>query len=64
MPTKVKLFLSIAVIVIGAACSWLEAVHRDEAVAMVIGGLTAFMILALWLFPEAGVKDDDGRPET
>ncbi len=59
MPTKVKAMLTLAVAALGAACFWLERTYADPAVAWVVGGLAAFMVLALWLFPEAGVKDGE-----
>tara|TARA_B100000676_G_scaffold108463_1_gene108490 strand:- start:424 stop:564 length:141 start_codon:yes stop_codon:yes gene_type:complete len=46
-------------VLFGALCSWLEASYADSFVAIVIIGLTVFMIIALWLFPEAGAKDDN-----
>ncbi|MEC9044693.1 MAG: hypothetical protein VX879_03210 [Pseudomonadota bacterium] len=58
MSTKIKLILTLGVILLGTFCSWLEATFADSFVAIVIIGLTAFMIIALWLFPEAGAKDD------
>ncbi len=59
MPTGVKLALSVAVIAIGAGCAWLERTYGETLVFWVILGLTAFMVLAVWLFPEAGVKDGE-----
>ena len=59
MPTTVKLALSVAVIVLGAGCAWLERTYGEITVSWVIVGLVAFMVLALWLFPEAGVKDGE-----
>ena len=43
---------------VGALSVWLEATFADPTVAKVIAGLVAIMIIALWLFPEAGAKDD------
>jgi len=63
MPTKVKLMLTLAVIVIGGFCAWLEMTYADGAVAKVIAGLAIFMVIALWMFPEAGVKDGEQKPE-
>ncbi len=63
MPTKVKLVLSLAVIVIGGVSFWLEMTYADQTVAMVIAGLAVFMVAALWMFPEAGVKDGEGQPD-
>lgn len=59
MPTKVKLILTLSVIIIGAGCAWLEAAYADPFVAKVIAGLVTVMVVALWIFPEAGVKDGD-----
>ncbi len=61
MPTKVKLLLTLAVIAIGAFCAWLEMTYADPFVAKVIAGLVIFLVIALWMFPEAGVKDGDGQ---
>tara|TARA_B100002051_G_scaffold274991_1_gene317495 strand:+ start:518 stop:697 length:180 start_codon:yes stop_codon:yes gene_type:complete len=58
LSTKIKLILTLGVVLLGTFCSWLEATFADSFVAIVIIGLTAFMIIALWLFPEAGAKDD------
>ena len=63
MPTKVKLMLTLAVIAIGALCVWLEFTYADAFVAKVIGGLIAFLVIALWIFPEAGVKDGEQKAD-
>jgi hypothetical protein len=63
VPTKVKLLLTLAVIALGAFCAWLEASYADALVAKVIAGLTAFLVIALWMFPEAGVKSGEQKPE-
>jgi len=56
--TKIKLILTFGVLVFGALSAWLEVLFADETVAKVIVGLVIFMIIALWIFPEAGAKDD------
>ena len=58
MSAKIKLILTLGVILLGSLSAWLEASYADVFVAKVIVGLTIFMIVALWLFPEAGAKDD------
>ena len=58
MSTKIKLILTLGVILLGSLSAWLEASYADFFVAKVIVGLTIFMIVALWIFPEAGAKDD------
>lgn len=58
MSKKIKLILTLGVIMVGAFSVWLEAAFADLTVAKVIAGLVVIMVVALWLFPEAGAKDD------
>ena len=58
MSKKIKLILPLGVIMVGAFSVWLEAAFADPTVAKVIAGLVVIMVVALWLFPEAGAKDD------
>ena len=58
MSKKIKLILTLGVIMVGTFSVWLEATFADLTVAKVIAGLVVIMIVALWLFPEAGAKDD------
>lgn len=62
MPTHIKVMLSIAVVLIGIGAAWLEReiVARPD-VALVVLCLTAFMVVAMWVFPEAGKKDTGAR---
>ena len=43
---------------VGTFSVWLEAAFADLTVAKVIAGLVVIMVVALWLFPEAGAKAD------
>ena len=58
MSKKIKLILTLGVIIVGTFSIWLEATFADLTVAKVIAGLVVTMVVALWLFPEAGAKDD------
>ena len=58
MSKKIKLILTLGVIMVGTFSVWLEATFADLTVAKVIAGLVVIMVVALWLFPEAGAKDD------
>ena len=58
MSKKIKLILALGVIMVGTFSIWLEATFADLTVAKVIAGLVVIMVVALWLFPEAGAKDD------
>jgi uncharacterized membrane protein YeaQ/YmgE (transglycosylase-associated protein family) len=58
MPTYIKVIVSIVAALAGLVASWLEQRYAGRGdVAAVILGLTAFMVVAMWLFPEAGKKD-------
>ena len=56
MPTNIKIILTILV----AVGTWLmyryEVSIANEPVQFYVVGLGCFMILALWLFPEAGKR--------
>ena len=58
MSKKIKLILTLGVIMVGGLSVWLEATFAYTTVAKVIAGLVVVMIIALWLFPEAGAKDN------
>ena len=58
MPTYIKVIVLIVAALAGLVASWLEQRYAGRGdVAAVILGLTAFMVVAMWLFPEAGKKD-------
>ena len=63
VPTKVKIILTLLVIAIGAFCAWLEMTYADPLIAKVIVGLVVFLVIALWMFPEAGVKDGEQKSD-
>ena len=60
MPPRIKMFLTGTIIVV-AVLAW---IFRDaiamEASPLLVFGLMAFMVFALWLFPEVK-KDKPGR---
>lgn len=60
MPPHIKAALT-GLIVAVALCAWFfrDAI-RMEAPALLVFGLMAFMVFALWLFPEVK-KDKPGR---
>ncbi len=53
MPTHIKLLLSAVVIAAAAALGWWQLGIGQTVPGYVVWGLGAFMIVALWLFPEA-----------
>ena len=54
MPTHIKIIVSIITLMIGALFWWAEGAHGDAQVATVGACLSVFMVLAMWIFPEAG----------
>ncbi|MEK9724513.1 MAG: hypothetical protein VW405_13660 [Rhodospirillaceae bacterium] len=61
MPTNIKLGLSVLTLTVGAAVHFWEADQGNADLAWIVAGLTVFMVLAMWVFPETGGKaDKDG----
>lgn len=54
MPTHIKFILSLLVLVVGAVFFHFESVYGQVHVATAGAGLSTFMIIAMWIFPEAG----------
>ena len=56
MPNDVKFFVSVAVAIIACILAfWSGSPVRPEFGRVVLG-IAAFMIVAMWIFPEAGGK--------
>ena len=56
MPNDVKFFVSVAVVIIALVLAfWSGSPVRPEFGRFVLG-TAAFMIVAMWIFPEAGGK--------
>ena len=62
MPNDVKAVVSIVVLIVAAILAyWSGSPIRHDFSTWVM--LTAaFMVVAMWVFPEAGVKKGDYRP--
>ncbi len=56
MPSDVQAVLSVIVLIVAAilAC-WKGSPIRAELASFVLG-IAVFMVIAMWVFPEAGVK--------
>lgn len=54
MPTHIKIIVSILTLIIGAVFFYVEGRTGQSHVATVGAGLSVFMVLAMWIFPEAG----------
>jgi zinc transporter ZupT len=60
MPVKIKLGLSLGVVIVAAiACYFQHALGHDR-IQYVVAFLGGFMIFAMWLFPEVKRTDSSG----
>ena len=60
MPAHLKFVLSLIVCAVAGVLYYFETRGGDIAVAWVAVGLGAFMIVAIWLFPETRREPDRG----
>lgn len=61
MPTPIKLTLSVIVLAVALAVGWWQIDIGQRMPGYVAIGLGLFMIVALWLFPEAKGKKQKGE---
>ena len=54
MPTHIKIIVSVLTLLCGAAFYYFETQYGQAHVATVGAALSVFMVLAMWIFPEAG----------
>ena len=54
MPTNIKIIVSILTLLVGAVFFHFETEFGQAHVANVAVFLSIFMVLAMWIFPEAG----------
>lgn len=52
MPAKIKIALSLVVLGTGAAVHQFEEGLGNSELAWVAAGLSVFMVLSIWIFPE------------
>jgi len=57
MPVKIKLGLSLLVVLVAAIASYFQHMLGHDRIRYVVAFLGLFMIFAMWLFPE--VKRDE-----
>ena len=54
MPTHIKIIVSLLTLLAGAIFYYFEGQHGQPHVATAGAVLSVFMVLAMWIFPEAG----------
>jgi hypothetical protein len=61
MPTDVKAVVSVVVLIVAAILAWWHGspIRPDYATAVIATAI--FMVIAMWIFPEAGVKKSKAR---
>jgi hypothetical protein len=57
MPVKIKLGLSLLVVLVAAVAAYYQHMLGHDRIQYVVAFLGCFMIFAMWLFPE--VKRDE-----
>ncbi len=64
MPTNIKVGLSIVVLVVGVLIYIWEADQGNVQLSWIVIGLSVFMVLAMWIFPETGqTREDQKEPD-
>jgi hypothetical protein len=62
MPNDVKAIVSLAVLIVAAVLAyWSGSPIRHDLSTWVLA-TAVFMVVAMWIFPEAGVKKGDCKP--
>ncbi len=56
MPIKIKIFLTLYVILVAIAVILFENFFGDKSLIIVITALAPLMILGIWIFPEVVTK--------
>lgn len=56
MPKHIKIMVSAITLIVGALFMYFEKTYGQPDVALVGGALSVFMVIAMWIFPEAGGK--------
>jgi len=56
MPTDVKAVVSAIVLIVAAVLAWWSGSPIRPDLANVVIGTAIFMVVAMWIFPEAGAK--------
>jgi len=61
MPNDVKAVVSVVVLIVTAVLAWWSGSPIRPDLSNVVIGIAVFMVVAMWIFPEAGVKK--GEPK-
>ena len=56
MPTDVKAIVSAVVLIVAAVLAWWSGSPIRPDLSNFVIGTAVFMVVAMWIFPEAGAK--------
>jgi hypothetical protein len=56
MPNDVKAIVSAITLLVAAVVAYWEYGNGREGLVWLVAGTGIFMVIAMWVFPEAGVK--------
>ncbi|HEX2537015.1 MAG TPA: hypothetical protein VHL13_01925 [Pseudolabrys sp.] len=62
MPNDVKAIVSIVVMLVAAGLAYWPGSPIRHGFATWVMATAVFMVVAMWIFPEAGVKKGDYKP--
>ncbi|HAP12457.1 MAG TPA: hypothetical protein DCR50_16645, partial [Afipia sp.] len=60
MPVKIKLALSLVVIIVAAVAFYMQHTLGHERIQYLVVFLGVFMVFAMWLFPEVKREETGG----
>ena len=60
MPVRIKLGLSLLVVLVTAIAAWYQHTMGHDRIQYVVAFLGAFMIFSMWLFPEVKREESAG----
>jgi len=60
MPVRIKLGLSLLVVLVTAIAAWHQHTLGHDRIQYVVAFLGGFMIFAMWLFPEVKREESAG----
>ena len=63
MPNDVKAIVSVVTLLAALAFAYWEATIGKAVPAWFVIGFAIFAVIAMWIFPEAGVKKGDMPPK-
>ena len=63
MPNDVKAIVSVVTLLAALAFAYWEATIGQVVPAWFVIGFAVFAVIAMWIFPEAGVKKGDMPPK-